>query len=298
MWPACPISDTQPPRASVFFNPMNYLIPLTLVLAACFGLQSLALGLIGGRTTKSESNFFSSLARIQTGVRDEPRIMLLGSSLTGRFPDRTSGFSGVANLGCDGGNALDTLRAMDAGILPAAPIIVIEGNTLYRSVDGLESETSKALRSPWFRIGNLVPAFGATARPSAFAYSKLLAGKIGTAEGPAGPSLPVDEKPLIRQNQQPLPADAKAVLEETSAIIDRLRQRGIRLMLVILPPGGVHDSLNMRIPASLSGHAGVPLLDLASSLPEGAVRYTDGVHMDAPSAAAALRSILRALDDL
>lgn len=275
---------------------MRYTLILTLTLALCFAAQSLALHLSGGSSVKSESNFFSSIARIQTGIRDQPRIMLLGSSITGRFPDRTTGFTGVSNLGCDGGNAMDTLRAMDQGILPGAPVMVVEGNTFYRSVGGQVSETSKALHSPWFRAGNRFPLLGATARPAAFAYSKLLARKIGRAEGPVGPMLPVAVEAFIRKNQQPLPTDAEALVQEATAIIGRLRQKNTRLVLVILPPGAAPDSLNIRIPKALSERAAVPLLDLTDGLPKGAVRYTDGVHMAPASAAAALRTILAALE--
>ena len=91
---------------------MNYPSILVLSLAACFGLQSLALHLVGGRTAKSESNFFSSIARIQTGAAEPvAEVFLVGSSLTGRFPSRSAEFPDVANLGCDGENAAVVMRA-------------------------------------------------------------------------------------------------------------------------------------------------------------------------------------------
>lgn len=100
---------------------MRYPLILAITLALCFAAQSLALHLSGGRTAKSESNFFSSIGRIQAGAQGKPEVMVLGSSITGRLPDRTQGFHGWANMGCDGGSAVDALRAMDAGILPTAP---------------------------------------------------------------------------------------------------------------------------------------------------------------------------------
>ena len=259
-------------------------------------IQSLALRAVGGKTNKSESNFFSSVARIQTGIRDQPEIMLLGSSITGRLPDRNQGFAGVANLGCDGSSAVDTLRAMDVGILPIAPVLIIEGNTLYRAVGGQVSEISKAIRSPWFKMGIRIPQLGATARPSAFAYSKLLARKIGSMQGPNGPMLPISNITIIPAPDSGLPADADALVREVESICKRLQARGVRLMLVMLPPGAATDSLNRRIPYEVSCRSRIPLLDLNAGLPPDAVRYTDGVHMDPTSAAAALRSILAALN--
>jgi hypothetical protein len=274
---------------------MHYFLLLLLTLAGCFGIQSLALHSVGGKTNKSESNFFSSVARIQTGIRDQPEIMLLGSSMTGRLPDRNQDFTGVANLGCDGSSALDTLRAMDAGSLPIAPVLVIEGNTLHRALAAQVTEITKAIHSPWFKIGTRISQLGATARPSAFAYSKLLARKIGNMEGPNGPMLPVSSIASIQVPDSSLPADADVLVREVDSIFKRLQARDVRLMLVMLPPGAATDSLNRRIPYEISSRSLIPLLDLNAGLPANAVRYTDGVHMDPTSAAAALRSILAAL---
>ncbi len=161
----------------------TYLTLLTLTLATCFGVQLLALRASGGRTTKSESNYFSSIGRIQAGTRGTPEVMIVGSSITGRLPDRAQGVSGVANMGCDGGSAVDALRAMDAGILPTAKWIVIEANTLQVALDEQPTEIGRAMQRPWFRAGMAVPALGAYARPAAFFYSKLLVSRIGSFDG-------------------------------------------------------------------------------------------------------------------
>jgi len=145
---------------------MTYALTLTIALAACFGLQTLALHLVGGRTTKSESNFFSSIARIQTGAAEPvAKVFLAGSSLTGRFPSRTEEFPEVANMGCDGGSAAVVMRAIDKGILPLPPILVIEGNTLYREQGAGKSLVAQVMDSPWFSVGRKFPNLGATARP-------------------------------------------------------------------------------------------------------------------------------------
>ncbi|MEP3214054.1 MAG: hypothetical protein ABJQ29_12710 [Luteolibacter sp.] len=52
----------------------------------------------------------------------------------------------------------------------------------------------------------------------------------------------------------------------------------------------------MQIPIALSQASATPFLDLTKDLPPGAVTYTDGIHMAPASAAAALRSILTALE--
>ena len=164
---------------------MSYFFTLLLTLATCFAVQWFALRQVGGRTAKSESNYFSSLGRIQAGTSGKPRVILLGSSITGRLPDRAQGFEGFANMGCDGGSAVDALRAMDQGYLPTAPVLVIEMNTLHLALQPKPSEIGSAIRSPWFQAGMRAPAISAYARPSAFLYSKLLARKIGEFGDPA-----------------------------------------------------------------------------------------------------------------
>jgi hypothetical protein len=278
---------------------VNYILTLTLSLAACFGLQTLALHLVGGRTTKSESNFFSSIARIQTGAAEPlAEVFLAGSSLTGRFPSRTEEFPEVANMGCDGGSAAVVMRAIDKGILPLPPILVIEGNTLYREQGGGKSLVAEVMDSPWFSVGRKVPNLGATARPAAFAYSILLERKVGRADQGEKLALPVTATASIPPpGLEPLPEKAASVVAELAEITARFRERGCRMLIVQLPPGAAPEKMNTRMPYELARVAGIPLLDLSKDLPPGSVRYTDGIHMAPASAAAALRSILAALEN-
>jgi hypothetical protein len=278
---------------------MNYILTLTLALAACFGLQTLALHLVGGRTTKSESNFFSSIARIQTGAAEPlAKVFLAGSSRIGRLPDRNMGYSGVANLGCDAGTALVALRAIDSGLLPLPPILVIEGNTLLHGLGLSGKQISSFLHSPWFSVGRKVPNLGATARPAAFAYSILLERKVGRADQGEKLPLPVIATASIpTPGLEPLPEKAASVVAELAAITARFRERGCRMLIVQLPPGAAPEKMNTRMPYELSRVTGIPLLDLSKDLPAGSVRYTDGIHMAPASAAAALRSILAALEN-
>ena len=277
---------------------MNYPSILAFSLLSCFGLQTLALHLVGGRTTKSESNYFSSIARIQTGTAEPvATVFLAGSSLTGRFPSRSEEFPEVANLGCDGESAAVVMRAIDKGVLPLPPVLVIEGNTLYREQGAGDSLVGQVMDSMWFGVGRKITNLGATARPSAFAYSILLERKVGGAGGGERLPLPVSFTVVVPPpSGEILPAKAQAVVSELSAIIGRFKARGCKMLIVQLPPGADAEALYTRIPYALSRETGVPILDLAKDLPPGTVKYTDGVHMAPASAAAALRSIIMALD--
>ncbi|MEO8616420.1 MAG: hypothetical protein ABI600_14845, partial [Luteolibacter sp.] len=61
----------------------RYLTGFVVIFAAGLGLQTVALRASGGKTLKCESNYFSSIARIQTETKGKSEVMLLGSSITG-----------------------------------------------------------------------------------------------------------------------------------------------------------------------------------------------------------------------
>lgn len=274
---------------------LRYLSGLILSVTLCFCVQGLALKQVGGRPGKSESNFFSSLGRIQAGIRMEPRVMLLGSSITGRLPDESGGFDGVANLGCDGGSAADVLRAIDRGTLPGAPLLIVEGNTLYRAVGASASEVGEAIDGLWFSVGRRIPVLSAAARPSAFAYSALLERRLGQPSTTRNAVLPVKGTPGVPVVYAPLGREAEALVAELSEVISRLQNRGMRVEVVVLPPGAAPGSPNLQVPQVLAGRSGVRFWDLNKGLPEGAVKLTDGVHMDRASATATLRTLMRQL---
>lgn len=264
---------------------MRYLLIFSITLTVCFAAQTLALSAVGGRTKKCESNFFSSLARIQTGIQNQPKIMLLGSSMTGRLPDRTMGFDGVSNLGCDGSSAVDTLRAMNQGLLPTAPQLIIEGNTLIRGTSQGSSEISRAINSPWFKAGLMFRNLGATARPTAFAYSFLMSHQLRANDSDKYKDLNPSTIPLIPESPSvELAADESLLVSELSSILKMLKDKGVKVMIVVIPPGGAPDSGAVRLPLALADHAQVPFWDLSSGLPMDAISYTDAIHMSPASA--------------
>lgn len=275
---------------------MRYALILTITLALCFTAQSFALRTVGGRTTKSESNFFSSLGRIQAGARDMPDMMILGSSITGRLPDRAQGFSGTANMGCDGGSAVDVLRAMDEGILPAAPTLIIEANTLHLALEEKSTEIAHAMRAPWFKAGLRVPALSAYARPAAFLYSKLLVRRIGTFSAAGFESdLGVESRPsevMVSPHVGITPREEK-LIDEVAAILKRLQARGSRAVIVWLPPARSDGSEAPPWVLKLAHRSKTPWWDLAQDAETGTVSLTDGVHMDSASAARTLVAILK-----
>lgn len=273
---------------------LAYVVCLLAALAACFGVQSLLIRATGGRTTKSESNYFSSIARLQSGIRGAPQVMFLGSSITGRLPDRSRGFDGVANLGCDGGSAIETLRAMDAGTIPQAPYLIVEGNTLYRAIGAKESEVGAAMRERWFRTGVALPNLGAAGRPSSMAYTLLMERKMGAAGSPDAAAFEVATGPTLSPHPQETTTEEDALLEEVAGILRKLTAAGSKITIIMFPPGAEASSPDRRLPEELARRAGLPFWDLANAIPPGMVKLTDGVHMDPASATAVVRTIFKA----
>ena len=276
----------------------SYLTPFVLALAACFGIQAAALHAVGGRTSKSESNYFSSLGRIQAGSVGKADVKLLGSSITGRLPDRSQGFEGFANMGCDGGSAVDALRAMDRGLLPTSQVLVIEANTLQLALQSQPSEVGAAMELPWFQAGMRVPAISAYARPSAFLYSVLLAKKIGGFDDLAlDDDLEVESRPAhLPAPAAELPTDERALIDELVPLLHRLQQKGSRTVFVWLPPGRQPGSSVAPWIATLIAESGSEWWDLGTEATPESVVLTDGVHMAAPSASRTVRSLRKGLD--
>lgn len=277
---------------------IRYPASLVVILAACFGVQTVALRLSGGKTLKSESNYFSSVARLQTESQGGPKIIMLGSSMTGRLGDRAQRFEGVANLGCDGGSAVVTLRAMDRGQLPVAPLLVIEANSLSFELEHRGKEIGAAIDDKWFEIGIKTPNLGATARPTAFAYSWLMARKSGADTSGSKELLAVTTKPSVLDpaSAPELDETSVALVDEITAILDRLRKKGCDLLLVTLPPGTPQDSLQSKIPRAIAAKSGVRWWDLTEGLPEGSVSFSDGLHLDGPSAQKVMLTLMRELE--
>ncbi|MBC8127677.1 MAG: hypothetical protein H8M99_11115 [Gloeobacteraceae cyanobacterium ES-bin-144] len=271
-----------------------YLAGLLGMLATCFGVQAVALRASGGKTVKSESNYFSSIARLQTESQGNPRIMMLGSSLTGRLGDRAQHFDGVANLGCDGGSAVVTLRAMDQGMLPTAPLLVIEANSLSFELEQRGRKIGEAIDSYWFDLGIKTPSLGATARPTAFAYSWLMARSAASSPNREQVFLPITTKPVLLSSEAPKLGPKETVLvDDVVEIFHRLRKNGCEILLVMLPPGAEADSAQVGIPKAIALKSAVPWWDLTEGLPADAVGYSDGLHLDASSAQKVMLTLMR-----
>jgi hypothetical protein len=220
--------------------------------------------------------------------------MVLGSSITGRLPDRTQGFDGTASMGCDGGSAVDALRAMDEGILPNAPVLVIEANTLHMALDPTPTEIGQAMRRPWFKAGLEFSNLAAYARPAAFFYSNLLARRIGGFDK-AGENDDLGVNTIPKAVTAPSPGllttQQQTLIDEVSGILTRLKARGSQTVIVWLPPARPNGADPPAWILELACQSSSPYWDLGQEAAPGTVTLTDSVHMAAPSAARTMKSL-------
>ena len=77
-----------------------------------------------------------------------------------------------------------------------------------------------------------------------------------------------------------LDAPSTALIAEVSGILSRLQAKGSEILIVMLPPGSVDSS----IPRAIAAKSRVRWWDLTKGLPPGSVGFSDGLHLDAPSA--------------
>lgn len=270
----------------------RYPLILLVALAGCFTAQTIALKTVGGKTRKSESNYFSSISRLQTGAQDQPRVLFLGSSITGRLPERPQ----TGNLGCDGASAVITLRAIDEGLLPSAEVIMVEANTLSYELGGMGRETAAAIRSDWFRVGMKIPNLGATARPTAFAYSWLESRRNQYDMERGGDVSPFPGSPgfsVLQAAPELQDPSEERLVEEISGILSRLKYKGADVRLVLLPAGGKETELDLRVAKAVAARTQLPWWDMTAGISPDSFGYTDDRHMDAPTAAAVVDALLK-----
>jgi hypothetical protein len=271
-----------------------YCVAFFLTLFACLAAQAAGLYASNGRTLKGESNFFSSMARLQTGLSPTPSIMLVGSSMMGRLPDRSAGWDGVANLGCDGGSAVTAIRAIAAGTFPAPTAVIVEANTLRMGIVGRPGEIDRAIQSAWFWAGVHVRQLGATARPAALVYSALLSRRVGKYVGLAGRAVGRQGPPVPWPTSVALSPEAERAAADVYDLLAQVQRRGVKVMLVRLPCRQERSGDWLDVAREASRRTGCVFLDLEDRLGSANLQFTDDVHMDSASAAACLDEMLGA----
>jgi hypothetical protein len=274
-----------------------FLLGLLLALCVCFGVQALFYFGFDSGTGKTESNYFSTMSRFQSASTSAAEIAFAGSSITGRLPGREAGNERIANLGSDGGNALDGMRSLAQGKIPTPQWLVIELNTLVGEVGIGDSLVSRGVQGPWFEVSARMPLLGASSRPSSMLYAQLLnRQKVLTGE-PL--EVTIDDLTAVDgKTEEDFSERERRRIKDIVDAIEHLQQQGVKILLVNYPEEVVRDSNKIHKEATLGvlrKRLNVIYLDLGKQIPRNALQFTDSVHLGPESAARVLATITKTI---
>jgi len=271
----------------------RFLLGLFLSLAVCFGVQAYCYYALESVTGKSESNYYSTLSRFQAAATPPAEIAFAGSSIAGRIPGREVGNDHIANLGSDGGPALDGMRLIAMGQIDTPQWLVIEANTLYVGAGYGDSLIIKGAQGSWFDVGARLPLLGASARPSGMLYAKLLR-RPKVLKGEAFTVTRNQVDPTVSDPWKDFTEVEKKRFDDYVATIEKLQQRGVKILITNYPAGlrPERDQFLMRTTiAELTKRFPVTYLDLEKQIPREELEFTDSVHLSPESAARVLKTI-------
>lgn len=252
---------------------------LIITLAVLFGSHSFLIrsGLIS--YTKEASNFFSSRARAQAAVYSDAKIILLGSSLSGRIPGCESGNMTIANFGVDGQTFAAGLRWLNLRRNKQDDVVILETNMIH----GLKNTVFGEI-SLWEKLGTKIPELRASSRPSAMLYSALKNG-FQAKRGNWDVDHEVDVRNYLVYNEsnfQPKEEDLLLLSELT-----KIQHAGGKVVFVEYPSGDRSiDSFSSRKSRItwLASKLNSSFYNFSHLVEEGVVQLSDGVHLDADSA--------------
>jgi hypothetical protein len=261
-------------------------------LAGLLSLAWLALSVWGGwRADLAESNLQANLIRITRYLQaDSPDIVLLGSSISGRLLPEYFNFEGreVLNLGLDGSGPLFAFEILSQQAR-RPNLVLLEADSLFRPLSGNDSILREAMGSTTAKLSEHLALFRPEVRPFTVAYARLKSWRDGLAQGRQRPphhaAGPVEG----------LPSNYDSVKNKVAA----LKAQGSRIFLVNMP-AGEGWAMPLAGPAKLLAEElqlevlepGVEIHQMEGDV----LRFTDGLHLDGPSAAKVSRILASRLD--
>ena len=249
----------------------------------------------GWRADLAESNLQANLIRITRYLQaDSPGIVLAGSSISGRLRPEFLDLPGreIHNLGLDGSGPSFAFEVMSKGA-NRPEIVLLEADTLFRPLSANDAVLGEAMTSTTAKLSKQIPLFRPEVRPLTVAYAKLKSWRDSAAQGrQRAPE-------IIRDEETEIPENYDSVKKAVAALMGQ----GTQVVLVNMP-AGEGWAMPLSGPArKMADKLGLDVLEPGSDifLAEGDVlRFTDGLHLDGPSAAKvseALAMRLRELSD-
>lgn len=269
-------------------SPRHHALQIAGLAVVLLVAWRLVLGWTGVRADFADSNYQSNLIRLEdyVGRPTPPPVVLAGSSVTGRLLPRyfaDTPTPDVGNLGLDGSSALLGLEVIGAGTaLPR--VVLVETYLLGRPWGGNDDVLVRALDGAGVRLARADPVFRAATRPSALLYSWLKSRAPADAGRPA-PTASTTPPPAAGG---PV-ADPDPLPDRWRRAMVRLRDAGVRVVLVDIPLGreeGAGPPAGEDFPGRVARELGLERIDLRTALASAGVvpAYTDGLHLDVPTA--------------
>lgn len=251
----------------------------------CALIQTAFLRYNKGKSAKGESNYFSSLARVQNAAMAPARIALVGSSITARLPDRSQNFDDVVNLGIDGGCALDGLQLLCDQVVVVTDVVVVEVNTLAVGLHSSSVSVSDQDFGKWFVWGAKFPLLSYQARPSSQSYM-FAKNVLSHDSAPIAESWEIILKPeeFNQKNLLSLENLESTRVDQLCHWIEILQQRGLKVVMLQYPPASGQLSKEFVMAENIARRCSVPLYDLGKLQEELNISFTDSVHMTSASA--------------
>lgn len=213
------------------------ILGIAFSMLLCFCFQALFVYGLDWKTGKGESNYFSTLSRFQAAAEGPAKIAFAGSSITGRLPGREIGNVDIANLGSDGGPALDGLKLLSTGRVALPQWVVIETNTLYGGI-GFQRELGIAKYTRSMVHGWITDyIIECICKTKCDVISKLLRRpKVLTSDSFSirATKLSLNDKIVFTKAEQER-------YEEYEKSVNMLLEKGVKVILMQFPAGRMRD---------------------------------------------------------
>jgi hypothetical protein len=247
----------------------------------------------GLRADLAESNLQANLIRITRYLQaDSPGIVLAGSSISGRLLPEFFDLQvrELHNLGLDGSGPSFAFEVMSKGA-NRPEIVLLEADTLFRPLSANDAVLRAAMTSTTAKLSKQIPLVRPEVRPLTVAYAKLKSWRDSAAQGRQR------TPEIIRDDKTEIPENYDSVKKEVTALMGQ----GTQVVLVNMPDGEGW-AMPLSGPAKkLADELGLDVLEPGSDiyLAEGDVlRFTDGLHLDGPSAAKVSETLAIRLQEL
>lgn len=248
----------------------------------------------GWRADLAESNLQANLIRITRYLREPaPDTVLVGSSVGGRLLQDDFAKAGaiVLNLGLDGSRPLFGFDVLNEhSKLPKR--VLLDTSTLFQSLQPNDDTLREAMKSPTAKMSGSLPFFRPELRPASVVYEKIKGLRDQASKGRS--ASPLLEGPVSIPSAE-LPETYDVVRDGVKALLDA----GTEVLIVEIPrgPGWAEPNSGAAV-TQLATELNIPILRPGPAIyaEDGDIlRYTDGLHLDAPSAARVTQWIATAL---